>query len=143
METILIIIFVAGYLAITLEHNIKIDKLIPALAMKDGKPSFSFGVMGGAYQACGHAHVLQNMLDYGLDPQAALDFPRAFWDESGNIALEETIKDDVATRLKSMGHEIVPAKAPHGGGQIIAIDHQSGTLIGGSDFRKDGLAIGY
>ena len=117
--------------------------IIPAMAMKDGKPSFSFGVMGGAYQACGHAHVLQNMLDYGLDPQAALDFPRAFWDESGNIALEETIKDDVATRLKSMGHEIVPAKTPHGGGQIIAIDHQSGTLIGGSDFRKDGLAIGY
>ncbi len=117
--------------------------IIPAMALINGKPSFSFGVMGGAYQACGHAHVMQNMLDYGMDPQAALDFPRAFWDDAGNIALEPTIDSNIADELSSLGHSIVPTQAPHGGGQIISIDHKTGTLIGGSDFRKDGLAIGY
>ena len=113
------------------------------MAMKAGRPSISFGVMGGHYQACGHAHVLQNMLDYGLDPQAALDFPRAFWDATGALELEEGWSAAVAEALTEKGHRIVRSGNPRGGGQIIMIDQERGVLIGGSDPRKDGLAIGY
>jgi gamma-glutamyltranspeptidase/glutathione hydrolase len=45
--------------------------------------------------------------------------------------------------LRRRGHEVVPSGKPLGGGQMIVIDHQRGVLCGGSDPRKDGLALGY
>jgi gamma-glutamyltranspeptidase/glutathione hydrolase len=116
--------------------------IIPAMAMKDGRPSICFGVMGGAYQPMGQAHVLVNMLEYGMDPQAALDAPRVFWDEAGTIRTESGISGDVFAALQSMGHPMGHGGL-HGGGQIIRIDNNSGTLIAGSDPRKDGQAGGY
>lgn len=123
--------------------KLPLHTIIPGMAMKDGKPSISFGVMGGQYQACGHAQVLQNMLDYGMNPQEALDFPRAFWNMAGELELEEGWAIPVSDALKDKGHRVAAAKKPCGGGQIIEIDHARGVLIGGSDPRKDGLAIGY
>lgn len=117
--------------------------IIPGMALKDGKPSISFGVMGGQYQACGHAHVLQNMLVYGLNPQAALDFPRAFWDGDGNLELEDGWSSQIDEILTEKGHKVTRPGTAIGGGQIIVIDQERGMLIGGSDPRKDGLAIGY
>lgn len=123
--------------------KLPLHTIIPAMTLKDGKPSISFGVMGGKYQATGHAQVLQNMLDYGMDPQEALDFPRAFWNMEGELELEEGWSQPVLDALQSKGHRITAAKKPRGGGQIIQIDHESGVFVGGSDPRKDGLAIGY
>ncbi len=123
--------------------KLPLHTIIPGMVLKDGKPAISFGVMGGQYQACGHAHVLQNMLVYGLNPQAALDFPRAFWDEAGNLELEDGWAPQVDDLLRDKGHKVVRSGKAIGGGQIIAIDQERGLLIGGSDPRKDGLAIGY
>ena len=116
--------------------------IIPAMAMKEGKPVCSFGVMGGAYQPMGHAHVLVNMLKYGMDPQQALDFPRIFWDENDILRAESAITDSAISSLQKMGHK-VERGAVHGGGQIISIDHENGVLTAGSDARKDGHAAGY
>lgn len=123
--------------------KLPLHTIIPGMVMKDGKPSISFGVMGGQYQACGHAHVLQNMLVYGLNPQSALDFPRAFWDDAGNLELEDGWPQQIDDALREKGHKTVRSGKAIGGGQIIAIDQERGVLIGGSDPRKDGLAIGY
>lgn len=117
--------------------------IIPAMAMKDGRVAISFGVMGGAYQPMGHAHVLANMVDFGMDPQAALDHPRLFWDEDGVLAAESGIGADARGDLARRGHALRDAASPHGGGQVIVVDHESGFLIGGSDPRKDGLALGW
>lgn len=121
--------------------------IIPAMALKNGRPALSFGVMGGSYQACGQAHVLQNMLRYGMDPQTALDFPRSFWTETGLIQMEETVSADVVAGMNARGHRTHHMSGttdkPIGGGQMIAIDHDRGLLIGGSDPRKDGCAIGF
>lgn len=117
--------------------------IIPAMAMRKGRVAISFGVMGGAYQPMGHAHVLANMVDFGMDPQAALDHARLFWDEDEVLAAESGIGADVRDGLAKRGHVLRDAGSPHGGGQVIVVDHESGFLIGGSDPRKDGLALGW
>jgi gamma-glutamyltranspeptidase/glutathione hydrolase len=77
-----------------------------------------------------------------MDPQAAIDFPRAF-PKQGIVGIEDGIGDAVAEGLRQRGHVVERVKRPWGGGQAIAIDHQTGLLTGGSDPRKDGLALGY
>jgi gamma-glutamyltranspeptidase / glutathione hydrolase len=118
--------------------------IIPAMVTKGGRPLVSFGVMGGHYQPVGQAHVLGNMLDFGMDPQAALECPRLFF-EHGGVTVESGIPDSLRRDLAERGHRLVPAETddPLGGGQVIAIDWKRGVLIAGSEPRKDGLALGY
>lgn len=116
--------------------------IMPGMAMRDGRSLMPFGVMGGDYQPFGHVHLLTNILDFGMDPQAALDFPRVFY--GGDTALvERGVPAASAEGLRRRGHQVETAPEPLGGGQAIRIDWEAGTLTGGSDPRKDGLALGY
>ena len=117
--------------------------IIPAMAMKDGKASVSFGVMGGAYQPMGHAHVFSNLVDHGMDPQEAIDHPRLFWNEDGTLAAESGLEARVVQGLEELGHRFGPCEMPHGGGQMILIDRENGFFVGASDPRKDGCAAGW
>jgi gamma-glutamyltranspeptidase/glutathione hydrolase len=117
--------------------------IIPAMTLKDGKASASFGVMGGAYQPMGHVHVFSNLSVFGMDPQAAIDHPRLFWGEDGVVEAESGISEDVWRGLVAKGHRMREAERPFGGGQMIVIDRQNGFLAGGSDPRKDGMAAGW
>ena len=118
--------------------------IIPAMIAKDGRPWISFGVMGGQYQPNGHARFVSNVVDYGLDVQEALDAPRSFYEyEHGHLDVERGYSRATLDRLGAMGHDAVVAEAPIGGGQAIEIDYANGGLIGGSDPRKDGCALGY
>jgi gamma-glutamyltranspeptidase/glutathione hydrolase len=101
-----------------------------------------YGVMGGDYQPVGQVHALGNMLDYGMDPQQALDCPRAFFDE-GTLWVESGIPAATVKALSARGHNVQPIADPLGGGQAIWIDWQRGVLVAGSDPRKDGCALGY
>lgn len=116
--------------------------LVPAMVMKDGKPLMAFGVMGAHFQPIGHVYVMSNMFDYGMDPQEALDGPRVFFEGDGLLA-EESVPADVVAELQRMGHKVGRRPMPWGGGQIVMFDRANGTLIGASDPRKDGMAIGY
>jgi gamma-glutamyltranspeptidase/glutathione hydrolase len=109
---------------------------------RDNKLIGSFGVMGGQYQAAGHAFVLSQMIDYGLNPQLALNYPRIF-PNNNMLDIEDEFDSDVINELKLKGHQINYPAPPIGGGQMILIDEERKTLIGASDWRKDGLAIGY
>ena len=118
--------------------------IIPAMSGMDGKTDIVFGVMGGQYQACGHAHFLGNLVDHGMDLQEAIDAPRAFADpKSGSLNLERSISDEVRAGLAARGHNIGEPPTAIGGAQAIQMDHRRGILIGASDPRKDGIAIGY
>ena len=117
--------------------------IIPAMATRDGKTSISFGVMGGAYQPMGQAHVFSNMVDHGMDPQEALDHGRIFWAKDGVLEIEAGVDPSVAHGLEARGHMVRVAEAPHGGGQAIMIDRENGFYVAGSDPRKDGHAAGY
>jgi len=118
--------------------------IIPAMGLKDGAPWLSFGVMGGHYQACGHAHLIGNIVDHGMDVQAAIDCPRMFFDrESHVLEAERSVPETTIEGLKQRGHEIRHSAGPIGGSQAIMIDRETGVLTGGSDPRKDGHAAGY
>jgi gamma-glutamyltranspeptidase/glutathione hydrolase len=116
--------------------------IIPAMVRQNGKVIQSFGVMGGAYQPMGHVAVMVNRFVYGMDPQEALDFARSFH-EDGVLGVEQGVPDAVVEGLRKLGHNVERKEDPYGGGQIIAIDPETGVLCGGSEPRKDGLALGY
>lgn len=115
--------------------------IIPAMLKRDGRVEMPFGVMGGAYQPNGHARVISNMLDFGMDPQAALDAPRSFG-ALGPMELENGYAPEVWDTLKAKGHEMRSPETAIGGAQAIRI-HPSGVFEGASDPRKDGCALGY
>lgn len=115
--------------------------IIPAMLMENGRPSMSFGVMGGQYQAVGHAHLLSQVLDRDLDPQQGSDQPRSFC-FGGKLQLEPTISEEVRQDLERRGHVTEWADEPLGGCQAIMIDYERGVLLGASDHRKDGMALG-
>lgn len=115
--------------------------IIPAMLKKAGRVVMPFGVMGGAYQPCGHARFVTNMLDFGMDQQAAVDAPRCFSGPEG-MQVERGYSDKVRAELAAMGHDVSVPSDPLGGAQNILIG-EDGVLIGASDPRKDGCALGY
>lgn len=116
--------------------------IIPALTMRDGRCDMAFGVMGGSYQAMGHAHFISNVVDYGMDVQRAIDAPRVFF-EGERTDVERGVPQAAVEGLRARGHDVSLRELPLGGGQAIKIDWDRGVLIGGSDGRKDGCALGY
>jgi gamma-glutamyltranspeptidase/glutathione hydrolase len=123
--------------------------LIPAMVFKDGTLLMSYGVMGGDVQAQGHVQVLVNLIDRGLNLQEAIDAPRVRYISGRSVMMEDGLTEPVISALIGRGHErVLPGpglthRALMGGGQAIIIDPATGALLGGSDSRKDGLALGY
>ena len=114
--------------------------IIPGMIRQNGRVLMPFGVMGGAYQPCGHARFVTNLVDYGLDLQEAMDAPRCFSGPEG-MEVERGYSDKVRSELAAMGHQVVIPQTPLGGSQAIRIDGD--VLVGASDPRKDGCALGY
>uniref|UniRef100_A0A7S0Q1H2 Gamma-glutamyltransferase n=1 Tax=Coccolithus braarudii TaxID=221442 RepID=A0A7S0Q1H2_9EUKA len=129
--------------------------IIPAMALKDGALFASFTNMGGFMQPQGHVQLIVNMVDYGMEPQAAIDAPR-FCIGGGNtddeevtpcVYLEEGIGEEAAGQLRSMGHAVEHGVGGHerarfGRAQIIQ-RLPTGVLWAGSDGRSDGMAVGW
>jgi gamma-glutamyltranspeptidase / glutathione hydrolase len=116
--------------------------IIPALAFRDGRCELAFGVMGSHYQPMGHAQVITNLVDYDMDVQAAIDAPRAFFVGDQSI-VERGLPQASVEGMRARGHDVAFAASPWGGAQAIRIDRRRGVLIGASDPRKDGCALGY
>lgn len=128
--------------------------IIPAFITKDGSPLMSFGVMGGDFQPQGHAQIVMNMVDYGMNVQEAGDAPR--WDHSGGsspvtgpstdkgeIHVESGIPYETVRGLMGLGHKVGFARGIYGGYQAIYCDPETGFYHGASESRKDGQAVGY
>jgi gamma-glutamyltranspeptidase/glutathione hydrolase len=114
--------------------------IIPAMLQCERR-LMPFGVMGGAYQPVGHVRLVSNLLDFGMDPQAAIDAPRSFA-AGGGLELETGYSAAAAAALSARGHRVLRRSTPLGGAQAVIID-PTGVLIGASDPRKDGCALGY
>jgi gamma-glutamyltranspeptidase / glutathione hydrolase len=114
--------------------------IIPGMIRKAGRVLAPFGVMGGAYQPCGHARLVTNLVDYGMDLQSAIDAPRSFSGAEG-MEVERGYSDAVRADLAALGHKVTIPHTPLGGAQAIVLEGD--ILIGASDPRKDGCALGY
>jgi gamma-glutamyltranspeptidase/glutathione hydrolase len=115
--------------------------LIPGFLTRDGAPVAAFGVMGGSMQPQGHVQVVANMVDFGMDPQAAIDAAR-FRHRGGRRVAIENVTPGLQRRLEAMGHEVVGWEdVAFGGGQMVMRLERG--WAGASDARKDGMAVGY
>ena len=130
--------------------------IIPAFVTKDGKPWLSFGVMGGAMQPQGHAQIVMNLVDFGMNLQEAGDAPRIQHDGSteptgqntvmsdgGEVDLETGFAIETIRALMRKGHSVRFADGPYGGYQAIMVNPHGPGYIGASESRKDGQAAGY
>lgn len=116
--------------------------IIPAMLRHRGRVVMPFGVMGGGYQPTGHARLVSNLVTYGMELQAAIDAPRSFADR-GRMEVERGYPEAVRAELAAMGHAVAVPGTPLGGAQAIWIDEDRGLLVGASDPRKDGIALGW
>ena len=123
-------------------HKRPLHTLVPAMVLRNGRPWVSFGVMGGDNQAQAHAQIVTKLVDFDMNIQQAGESAR-MRHGANELYLESAIGDEVRTDLASRGHTVVDGRAMMGGFQGILIDPESGVLMGGSDPRKDGLAIGW
>ena len=123
-------------------HKRPLHTLVPAMIVREGRPWVSFGVMGGDNQAQAHAQVVMNLVDFGMNIQEAGDAAR-MRHGGESLQLESGIGDEVRKALEARGHKPRDGRGAMGGFQGILIDPRTGVLMGGSDPRKDGLAIGW
>jgi len=135
-------------------HKRPFHTIIPAMVTKDGRPVFAFGVMGGAMQPQGHVQILCNIIDFGMNIQEAGDAPRirhmgssqpegGVMTDGGVVALEGGFSEEVIRELIARGHRVVKITGGFGGYQGIWWDKERDVLIGASESRKDGCAMGY
>jgi gamma-glutamyltranspeptidase/glutathione hydrolase len=129
--------------------------ILPAMATREGKPRFVFGVMGADMQPQGQVQVLVNLLDFGMNVQAAGEAPRIEHvgsatptgrpeaERGGLVLAEEGIPDAVVRELANRGHQIERTVRNGGGYQGVLVDWDEGALHGGSEWRSDGCAAGY
>ncbi|UWX56498.1 gamma-glutamyltransferase [Maribacter litopenaei] len=128
--------------------------IIPAFITKDGKPWVSFGLMGGAVQPQGHAQIIVNVVDFGMNLQEAGDAPRmrhtgssqptgSKMTNGGTLYLESGIPPETLRELRKKGHRIGFGVGMFGGYQAIGIDLENKVYSGASESRKDGQAAGY
>ncbi len=131
--------------------------IIPGFVMKDGKPWFTVGVMGGEFQPMGHVQILVNMIDFGMNVQEASDAIRwlhtnsteptgrfdEYLNDGGLVRFESDIDQSIVDALRAMGHNVEIGGGFYGRFQGILLDHEKGVYIGGSEARADGQAVGY
>jgi gamma-glutamyltranspeptidase/glutathione hydrolase len=112
--------------------------IIPGFLTRDGQAIGPFGVMGGYMQPQGHVQVVTNLLDFGLNPQQALDAPRWQWIRGRSFSVEDRFSAEIARTLASMGHEvdISLSNIAFGRGQII-LRLENGILVGATESRTD------
>jgi len=127
-------------------HKRPMHTIIPGMVFKEGRFLMSFGVMGGDMQPQGHVQFLINLIDFKMNLQEAMDAPRVRHLHGMKVYLEDGISEGTRKALQEKGHQLVSEEAPVnqvGGGQAIYFDRDRDVLLGASDRRKDGCAIGY
>lgn len=120
-------------------HKKTYHTIIPGFLTKDNKAVGPFGVMGGFMQPQGHVQVVMNLIDFGMNPQEALDAPRWQWIKNKSVEVEHGVPVHIVKELIKRGHviNVQPDESGFGRGQII-LRTKEGSLCGGTELRADG-----
>jgi gamma-glutamyltranspeptidase / glutathione hydrolase len=115
--------------------------IIPGFLSQGDQPLGPLGVMGAHMQPQGHLQMVVNLIDYGMNPQSALDAPRWYYTTGKSVLLEQSVSRSIALGLSDRGHavQVMPEARPFGKGQMIL--RQQGVLVAASEPRADGLAL--
>jgi len=118
--------------------------LSPAMMLKGSDLHMSFGLRGGPIQPQVQLQILLSHLKYGLSIQEAIDLPRCNFLSGNDVQFEPGIPQETLEALEAKEHNILPHTGGiFGSANAIQIDKESGTLLGASDPRSDGIALGY
>ncbi len=118
--------------------------IIPGFLSKDGRPIGPFGNMGGHMQPQGHVQLMVNTIDYGMNPQVAIDQPRFYWGEGRWVQVEPGVNSAVVAELAARGHDIhVDDELDFVGAAQIIWRLENGVYVAGSESRSDGQAVGF
>ena len=129
----------------------------PAIAFKQGKLLMPFGAPGGDAQCPAMLQMFLNMVEFGMEPQAAVEqprfiswnFPNSFWPHEylpGRLSVEDTVPEDTVRELGRRGHDIEVlsnAGAVTGSLKGVVVDHESGILKGAADPRREAYCMGW
>ncbi len=122
-----------------------VSNMSPTIVLKEGKPYMSIGMAGATRIISGLPQIVINIVDYGMDIQAAITAPK-FYCSSEKISLESRIGPATRSELEKMGYTIDARKdfdIYFGGAQGVMIDRKTGTMYGGADPRREACAEGY
>lgn len=144
-----------NHLNVYAPHKRPFHTIIPAFITKDEKPFMTLGLMGGDMQPQGHAQIVVNIVDFGMNLQEAGDAPRIRhggsssptgekMKDGGEVFLEYGFSPEVERDLQRLGHKISRTSVgSFGGYQAIRWDAKNKVYLGASESRKDGQAAGY
>lgn len=119
--------------------------IIPGFLTQNGEALGPFGIMGGYMQPQAHVQFVMNMVDWGLNPQQALDAPRWQWVGGKKVQVEQDTPNHIVRQLQRRGHDVtlIADKVLMGRGQAILRDSQTGVLVGGTEKRTDGQIMSW
>jgi gamma-glutamyltranspeptidase/glutathione hydrolase len=125
-------------------HKRCVHTLMPGLIMHQGKPYAALGLKGGHVQPQVQVQIISNLVDFGMTPQEAISAPRFNHIEGTKVGLEPAIRPEVKEELRRRGHQVVGGNPESfGGAHAVVVDAACGALVGGSDPRKGGCALGF
>ena len=134
-----------GHVNVVEPHKRPFHTIIPAMAFEDGEFLMTFGAMGGAVQPQQHVQIFLNVVEFGMNAQQAVEFPRINHSRGLSVTVEPGITSSVLAQLESWGHDIERRTTVGGvgGAQAIIFNRATGAMIGGSTPHKDGMAVAY
>jgi len=120
--------------------------LTPMMALRDGRLAFTLGTPGGDSQTQSLLQIVDNLLLFGMTPQAAIEAPRFRSNSGVNVSIEDRVPASVRSELEAMGHDLRVVQgwtATFGGAQMIRIEPDFGTLTVASDPRREAYGLAY
>jgi gamma-glutamyltranspeptidase/glutathione hydrolase len=125
-------------------HKRCVHTLAPGMIFKDSKPYAALGLKGGHVQPQVQVQIISNLIDFGMTPQEAISAPRFNHIEGRKVGLEPEFGQTVRDELTRRGHHVVGGNAESfGGAHAIVVDPEFDVMVGGSDPRKGGCALGF
>jgi gamma-glutamyltranspeptidase/glutathione hydrolase len=120
-----------------------LSSMTPTIIDRDGQLFMVSGSPGGPRIISTTLLTILNVVDWQMDPQAAVSAPRYHhqWDPN-TLRVEPDFAGEVISALEALGHAVDRSSRTWSAAEVIVVDSESGNHLGGADPRTDGAAVG-